>query len=257
MVLSNSKNIATLCIAVFVCLLFLSGCSSNNHRTKRYPRPLHPVSEVLRKDVVYPVDVHDPWESFNRRMYKFNYTLDKYLLLPLVNGYEYITPDIVEQGFSNIFSNLEDIRNFFNSAFQLKGKIAGRTGMRFLTNSVVGLGGLWDPASIIWGLHKHNEDFGQTLGHYDVEEGPYLVLPVFGPSSGRDSVGILFDNAMYYPIDPVNVPSGRDYQTLFTGARALDTRHKTAFRYFETGSPFEYEMVRFLYFKMRELEVKK
>jgi phospholipid-binding lipoprotein MlaA len=243
-------------MAVTVCLLMLAACSSTHSAKKTYPLPLHPVSEVLKKDLVYPIDVHDPWEGFNRRMFKFNYTFDKYLFLPIVNTYEFITPDIVEKGVSNIFSNLEDIRNLLNSAFQLKGKTTGTTGMRLLTNTTVGVGGLWDPATR-WGFHRQEEDFGQTLGHYDVGEGPYLVLPIFGPSNVRDGVGLLADSAIYYAIDPVNVPTDRDYQGVTTGAKAVDTRHNIAFRYFETGSPFEYEMVRFLYFKKRQLDISK
>jgi len=239
------------------CLMLFSACSTTKGAKDYYSSDvLHPVNEVLKEDVIYPVDVYDPWEGFNRRSYTINYYFDKYLFLPVVDTYDFITPEILQDAISNIFSNLSDIRNLLNSAFQLKGDQTAKTGGRLLLNTTVGLGGIWDPATQM-GLYKQDEDFGQTLGYYGVGEGPYVMLPVFGPSNVRDGVGLLADSAMYYPIDPLNLATGRDYEAIITGAKAIDTRHNISFRYFQTGSPFEYEMLRLLYLKKRELDIGK
>jgi len=237
--------------------MLFSACSTTK-RTKDYYSNdvLHPVNEVLKEDAISPLDVYDPWEGFNRRSYTFNYYFDKYLFLPVVDTYDFLTPEILQDAISNIFSNLSDIRNLLNSAFQLKGERTAKTGGRLLLNTTVGLGGIWDPATQV-GLYQQDEDFGQTLGYYGVGEGPYVVLPIFGPSNVRDGLGLLADSAMYYPIDPLNLATHRDYETIIAGANAIDTRHNISFRYFETGSPFEYEMLRFLYLKKRELDIGK
>jgi phospholipid-binding lipoprotein MlaA len=244
-------------VLFLACLMLFSACSTTKRAKDYYSNDvLHPVNEVLKEDVIYPVDVYDPWEGFNRRSYTFNYYFDKYLFLPIVDTYEFLTPEILQDAISNIFSNLSDIRNLLNSALQLKGDQTAKTGGRFLLNTTLGLAGIWDPATQM-GLYQQNEDFGQTLGYYGVGEGPYLMLPVFGPSNVRDGLGFLADTAMYYPIDPLNLATDRDYEALITGVKAIDTRHNVSFRYFETGSPFEYEMLRFLYLKKRQLDIGK
>ena len=144
-------------------------------------------------------DPEDPFEEFNRSMYSFNSKVDSYALKPLAKGYDAITPTPVQKGVSNFFSNLDDVVVIFNDILQLKpGQFLSDTG-RFLVNSTVGLYGLIDWASDI-GLEKHNEDFGQTLGYWGIPDGPYLVLPLFGPSSVRDTGGTLVDRSY---VDPV------------------------------------------------------
>lgn len=142
-----------------------------------------------------PANPDDPFESFNRSMYEFNDTLDIYVLKPVAKGYQAVTPDVVDKGISNFFSNLDDILVFINDLLQLKFTQAASDGARFVVNSTVGLLGFIDIASD-FGLPKHNEDFGQTLGYWGVESGPYLVLPFFGPSSVRDAPGFIVDSSM-------------------------------------------------------------
>ncbi len=144
--------------------------------------------------VAYAEDAYnpDPWEGFNRRVFAFNEIMDKYVARPLAQGYQYVTPQDVDDSVTNFFRNLGDVLVIVNDLGQLKfGQAASDTG-RFLINSTVGFFGFFDVASHI-GLEKHDEDFGQTLGYWGVGTGPYLVLPVLGPSTLRDTGGKALD----------------------------------------------------------------
>ena len=134
----------------------------------------------------------DPWEGFNRAMFSFNSGLDTYALKPVTKGYKAVMPDIAEEGVSNFFDNLSDVGTMFNNLFQGKFSNAAQDLARVGFNSTIGLGGFIDVATPM-GIEKHNEDFGQTLGYWGVESGPYLVLPFFGPSSVRDGIGRIPD----------------------------------------------------------------
>lgn len=138
----------------------------------------------------------DPWEGFNRAMFSFNDTLDKYLLKPVAKGYKDYVPTFAQEGVSNFFSNLGEISNLTNNALQGKKNGFVVSTWRFLINSTVGVFGLFDVASHL-GLHKFDEDFGQTLGYWGVSSGPYLVLPFFGPSTVRDASGMGVDYMNY------------------------------------------------------------
>lgn len=133
-------------------------------------------------------DAGDPWEGMNRSVFEFNEGLDKYVAKPVAQGYQAVTPQIVDTGITNFFSNLEDVLIIVNDVFQLKPIQAASDTARFLVNSTVGLLGFFDVASHI-GLPKHNEDLGQTLGYWGVGAGPYVMLPILGPSNVRDSFG--------------------------------------------------------------------
>lgn len=143
----------------------------------------------------------DPWEKMNRSITKFNDGVDKYVMKPVAKGYRAVTPEPVDRGVSNFFSNLDDVTVFINDLFQLK-LLQGTSDLaRLVVNSTVGIAGLFDVATHI-GLEKHHEDFGQTLGVWGAPEGPYLVLPFFGPSTLRDgSSKLLVDwrtDPLYY-----------------------------------------------------------
>jgi phospholipid-binding lipoprotein MlaA len=145
-----------------------------------------------------PTDPQDPWESFNRSMYSFNTRLDNTVLKPVAKGYRAITPDPVETGVTNFFSNLEEVRNLVSNLLQFKPLAALSDTGRLAVNTTIGIGGLFDVATPL-GLSKHNEDTGQTLGRWGMGPGPYLVLPFFGPSSPRDAFGLAAD----YTLDPL------------------------------------------------------
>ncbi|AEG01434.1 MlaA family lipoprotein [Methylomonas methanica] len=140
-------------------------------------------------------DPADPWEGWNRSMQSFNDSVDDYVMKPVAEGYRWITPDFVDQGISNFFSNIGDIRVTINDALQGKFAQSAFDGTRFFLNSTLGLGGFIDLASNV-NLPKHHEDFDQTLGFWGVPSGPYLVLPLLGPSSPRGVLGVAGDVAM-------------------------------------------------------------
>lgn len=133
-------------------------------------------------------DPKDPFEGFNRSMYKFNDALDRTVMKPIAEGYAAVTPDPVDKGVTNFFSNLGEVWVVANDVMQLKLGQALSDTWRFIINSTFGIYGIFDVATH-FGLEKHNEDFGQTLGRWGVGPGPYLVLPVFGPSTIRDGTG--------------------------------------------------------------------
>ncbi len=141
----------------------------------------------------------DPYESFNRKVYGFNRALDKAVLQPVARGYQAITPDPLERGFSNFFDNIGDVGNMINNVLQFKLGDASSDLGRLIVNSTLGLAGFFDPASAM-GLEKHDEDFGQTLATWGVGSGPYVMLPFLGPSTLRDTAGMPADNYM----DPVS-----------------------------------------------------
>ena len=142
---------------------------------------------------------YDPWEPFNTSIFEFNRQVDRFVLKPVAKGYNFIMPDMVQVGISNIFSNLRFAPRFLNNVFQGKLKGAGIEMGRFLINSTVGVAGFFDVAKEI-DLVTPEEDFGQTLGFYGVKPGPYLVLPLLPPFNVRDFTGFLGDIAL----NPIN-----------------------------------------------------
>jgi len=183
--------------------LYLTGCAASNAHIASEIPPMHTVSEFSDDESVS--HTHDPWEGFNKGMYKFNYEADRFFFLPVVNAYETAAPGFVQTGVSNFFANIREVRTFYNSILQAKGKKSLVTLGRFLTNSTIGIGGLFDPATS-FGWRQQHEDFDRTLETWGVGTGPYLVLPVLGPSTIRDGLAFLVDTQA----DPVwrigNVP---------------------------------------------------
>jgi phospholipid-binding lipoprotein MlaA len=158
-------------------------------------------------------DEYDPWESLNGKVFEFNRQLDRFVLKPVAKGYNFVTPDWVQVGVSNIFSNLRFAPRFLNNIFQGKVKGAGIEAGRFLVNSTLGGAGLIDVATDM-NLTTPEEDLGQTLGRYGVGPGPYLVIPLLPPFTVRDFVGYVGDvflNPINWLVAPIievkNVPS--------------------------------------------------
>lgn len=146
---------------------------------------------------ILPIAVHaaeeDPWEGFNRAIFRFNDTLDTYALKPVAKGYQAVTPQFLEDGVHNVFSNIGDVGNLANDLFQAKFHNAGVDTGRLIFNTSFGLLGFFDVATRM-GLQRNDEDFGQTMGYWGVGSGPYLVLPFFGPSTVRDAGGMVPDS---------------------------------------------------------------
>jgi phospholipid-binding lipoprotein MlaA len=143
----------------------------------------------------------------NRGTFRFNEGLDRWVVAPVAKGMDFVIPDPVERSMRRVFDNAKIPIHFGNALLQLKFKSAFDDLARFLLNSTIGFVGLFDPA-IEAGLEAHHEDFGQTLGYWGVPPGPYLVLPIFGPSNPRDTVGLIADSAStVYPwFVPIYVP---------------------------------------------------
>ena len=199
------------------------------------------------------LDVYDPIEGLNRSIYHFNAGFDRYLFLPIVRAYEFVTPDFVEDRVSDFFANLSEVTTFANAVLQLKGETAGRAATRFVVNSMF-TAGLFDLAGAR-GIAQIREDFGQTLGHWGAGNGPYLVLPILGPSNLRDTTGLIADTLSLWLATPGAITDSTAYRIARFGLQPVDARHRIAFRYFETGSPFEYDLVRLIYTEKRELDI--
>jgi phospholipid-binding lipoprotein MlaA len=141
---------------------------------------------------VKSADARDPWEPMNRSVYQFNDAVDTIAIKPAAQLYVKVLPSMVRTGVSNFLGNLGDVWSMANSAMQLKGQATVETFMRININTFIGLAGFLDVASEM-GIEKRREDFGQTLGYWGVASGPYLVLPLFGPSTLRDAVAFPVD----------------------------------------------------------------
>lgn len=134
----------------------------------------------------------DPLEPFNRGVYRLNDAVDRAVIKPVATAYRDVLPSPVRTGVNNFFGNLQDAWSAVNSALQLKGEAAANNLVRFGVNTFLGLGGVLDIASEMR-IERHTEDFGQTLGHWGVGAGPYLVLPLLGPSTVRDTAALPVD----------------------------------------------------------------
>jgi phospholipid-binding lipoprotein MlaA len=198
---------------------------------------------------------NDPYEQTNRDLLKLNGKIDKYVVIPTVGVYFFLVPEGGRRGVHNFLGNLSLPTIFVNDMLQGELSRAGKSMWRLVVNSTMGLGGFFDPASKI-GISGHGEDFGQTLAVWGVGEGPYLVLPFFGPSNPRDATGLAVDAVM----DPTNQigfkqhiwwSAGREYFTL------LDLKGQTyqAIQGIQRGSVDYYSSLRSLYRQMRRDQI--
>ena len=142
-----------------------------------------------------PGTIADPYEGFNRKMFAFNNGVDKYALSPAATAYKTVTPAFARDRVSDFLSNLNGPVIFANDVLQAEPSRAGTTAARFTINTTIGLLGLWDAADH-FGIDGHSEDFGQTLAVWGVDSGPFLVMPLLGPTTPRDLVGTGVDQAL-------------------------------------------------------------
>ncbi|MFC7334275.1 VacJ family lipoprotein [Rhodocista pekingensis] len=238
-------------------LLLLGGCAGTAD-PGGYAPPQRQLPDLYDRpaQVRDPLYVPDPLETTNRRLYRFNARLDEYVLVPVVDAYVAVTPGFVRKRVSSFFLNLGEVNTFLNSVLQLRASKAGPTLVRFAVNSTLGLLGLFDVASEM-GIRRESEDFGQTLGYWGVEPGAYLVLPALGPSNVRDAVGRVLDWASFSYIVPDRIDGHTSYKVARYGLEPIDTRYRVPFRYYDTGSPFEYELVRYALTEARALEIRR
>jgi phospholipid-binding lipoprotein MlaA len=251
-----------LCLMLLTAFIFLAGCGTAPVRKEPEIPAQRPVSEYVKPNVTYAIDAYDPWEPMNRRIYNFNAIFDNYVFLPVVRGYEFVLPGFAQTGVSNFYKNLTEVTNLMNSLLQFKFMKAVNTFARIAINTTVGIGGLIDVATLNDGIERENEDFGQTLGFYGLGPGPYLVLPILGPSDLRDTAGLVVDTVVYslmigelIELTGLDSPEDKILNYSLSAIYAIDKRHNEPFRYFKTGSPFEYDLIRRLYLIKRQFQI--
>ncbi len=198
-----------------------------------------------------PMYTYDPWERLNRFTYRFNARFDEAIFLPAANAYRR-TPRLLQSGVHNFFANLAEIDSVINYTLQWRLKYGLRSLERLAINSTVGIGGLIDIATKLK-LPGDPTGFATTLAKWGMHPGPYLVIPLLGPSTLRDGVGFLADYATEYGINVGGLYRG-NLSWGVGGANAIDERADIDFRYYSSGSPFEYETIRFLYVRKRLIE---
>jgi phospholipid-binding lipoprotein MlaA len=194
----------------------------------------------------------DPLEPFNREVTRFNDVVDGLVLKPVATVYRDVTPDLVRTGVNNFFENLRDVWSFVNASLQLKPQAAAENGLRVGVNTVLGLGGVLDVASEM-GIERTRLDFGQTLGRWGVPPGPYLVLPIFGPSSIRDAAGFSVETSgdLISGIDSISTRN-----SLYV-LRAVETRANLlrATTMLEGAALDKYSFTRDFYLQRRETQI--
>lgn len=192
----------------------------------------------------------DPWEDFNRSVYRFNDRIDRHVLKPVAKGYQKVTPRAVRTGVTNFFRNLKMPVVMLNDLLQGKPLAAGQDLSRFVVNSTVGIAGVFDP-STKFGIPRNDEDFGQTLGKWGVSSGPYLVLPFLGPSSVRDGAGFGVDVVT----DPVTFELEEGVTAGLWAVKLVNTR-SNLLEVEEIIQGDRYLFLRDLYLQSREFAVK-
>ena len=240
----------------FVTVAVLDG----RHSTGTLPIPAGLRGLVARRDVAYQREtvagtpylvVGAPTTEHGTTLYFY---FDEHVYLPIVRVYERLLPNAVKNRISDALDNIGEFTNLTNNLLQIKLTAAGITLTRVVINSTVGMAGLWDPATAM-GLGRKPADFGQTLGHYGLGGGPYVMLPVIGPSNARDTTGLAVDMAAFSLVGPVAWVNETAVSAAYGGLAALDRRHRIPFRYHQTGSPFEYDLLRMLYTIKRDYDV--
>jgi len=216
------RAMRSLALTLLLPLLLLGGCATTNPR--------------------------DPLEPMNRAIYSFNDGVDTALIRPIAEGYKAVLPSFVRTGISNFFANINDVLIALNNLLQ--GKIVNAVSDlgRVLVNTTVGVAGVFDMATE-FGLEKHNEDFGQTLGYWGIGDGPYLVLPLLGPSNLRDAIGRVVD----VKTDPLTYTRSMSLRNSLWGLRFLNQRAELldTSRILDTAALDPYEFLRDAYLQRR------
>jgi phospholipid-binding lipoprotein MlaA len=210
-----------------------------------------PAASPVTPEDAPPMRTYDPFERFNRFSYRFNARFDENLFLPVANAYRRV-PSPLRAGVHNFFGNLAEIDSVINYALQGRLGLGARSLERLAINSTIGIGGLVDVATKLK-LPGAPTGLGRTLARWGVHPGPYLVIPILGPSTLRDGLGFAGDYATSYVIDVAGLYRGNVAWGLGV-LSAVDQRANVSFRYYASASPFEYENVRFLYVRKTLIE---
>ena len=194
---------------------------------------------------------NDPWENINRKTHNFNMTLDDWVVRPIAETYDDFIPEFVQTGFSNIFENLETPISAANNLIQFKPVGFLSETSRFILNSTIGIFGLFDVASIL-GIKDRNEDFGQSLGYWGFESGPYIVIPFFGPSSARDGFSLVPD----YYLRPDLVRLNDNKSDLALNGLSLINLRASLLSISDLRGNDQYTFYRDAYFQRRDYEIR-
>ena len=218
---------------------------------------------IVSNQVFQLTGINDSLEPFNRRMYAFNTQIDKKIVYPASRIYAAVVPKPIRKGISNFYNNFSEIPTFVNSVLQLKpGKAVNALG-RFVVNSTVGVLGVADVAKNM-GMKRDPETMGDTLGHYGVKTGSFLVLPVLGPSDLRDAVGAGIDSISEGAVRRVaeeklffdtGVFDKNVYGFTKPVVTGLNASSMIGMRYGDLNSPFEYDLVKAIYYNYRKIQV--
>ncbi len=259
--------------SAMVLFLALAGCASQEVRYRQWP-PDTPAAdnavnlekalalaaqaasaanstktEAAEPTPITPADApslatYDPWAGFNRSMYRFNARFDEAVFLPVANHYRML-PSPIRAGVHNFFGNLVEVDSIINYTLQGRFGRTLRSLGRFAINSTLGLGGLFDVAEKL-NIPKAPTGFGTTLAKWGMHPGPYLVIPIYGPSTLREGIGLAADYGTSYGVNVADLYRGNTSWGLGV-LNAVDERANVDFRYYASGSPFEYDTIRFLY----------
>jgi phospholipid-binding lipoprotein MlaA len=230
--------------AAFAGALAAESAAGSAQEPQDAPPPLTPADAP-------PMYTYDPWERLNRFTYRFNARFDEAIFLPAADTYRR-APRPIRAGIHNFFGNLAEIDSVINYTLQWRLKYGWRSLTRLAINSTIGIGGLFDVATKLK-LPGSATGFATTLAKWGMHPGPYLVIPLLGPSTLRDGVGFLGDYGTEYGINVAGLYRGGVSWGLGT-VNAIDQRANISFRYYSGGSPFEYETIRFLYVRRRLIE---
>ncbi len=224
--------------------------AADNHPDKASP-PAESTAPPVTPSDAPSMYTYDPWERLNRFTYRFNARFDERVFLPVSNIYRRV-PTRIRSGVHNFFDNLSEVDSVVNYALQWRLKLGLRSVGRFVINSTLGIGGLFDVAAKLK-LPPAPTGLSTTLAKWGMHPGPYLVIPLLGPSTLRDGLAFIGDYGVLYGIDLGNLYRGNVSWGLGV-VNAVDKRSNVSFRYYATGSPFEYENIRFLYVRKRLIE---
>jgi len=216
-------------IALFCALIGASPTVQAHAQTPAAPQQATPTAsydarlegEATMVSVATVPTIRDPLEGLNRATFKFNGGADRYVMGPVARGYAFVMPRVVRKRVGAVLTNLGEPFTAVNDVLQIRGRDAGKTTSRFLINSTIGGLGLFDVASRL-GVEGHESDFGQTLGRYGMASGPYVVLPLLGPTSVRDGVGQVVEIVG----DPVSIATAGvgSFGLIHGGVEAIDGR---------------------------------
>ena len=236
--------------ALVVVVLATSACASRPITSEQATKPVAVATPEAEPD---QAGVNDPWEGYNRRMYGFNNAVDKALIRPVAVAYEWVTPNQVKNSIIKFFGNLREPVTAVNQALQMRPTQAVQTLGRFVVNSTVGVAGLFDPATS-FGIAKESEDFGQTLATWGWQDSRYFVMPLFGPRTVRDTVGMFGD----MPLSPIGQINDTALANTLTLLQMTDARARVlpmeGMREFAVD---EYSMVRDEWMQRRAYQIKK